>query len=93
MISLIYSKIFKTGHLRTASSPESMALQLGCWISLGSWIESQWMAPRSTEHFLLLKSIKRVPRTPRGLLFKSKLSSRIGSADLGHLDLLHKKEQ
>ena len=50
-----------------------------------------WMTQRSTESYILPRSIKRVSRTPGDLVVKRKLSPRSGSVALGHLTPVDKK--
>ena len=46
----------------------------------GSRVQNQWMAPRSTQPFILPRSIKWVPRISGNLVVKSKLPTWISSS-------------
>ena len=50
-----------------------------------------WVAPKWTHSFILLRSIKSVPETPRDVVVKSKLSIRSDYTALRQLNPIHKK--
>ena len=55
-----------------------------------SWYQNHWVAPRSTKPFINLRSIKWVPKPPRDLVVKSKLSPCSGSVAFRQWNLVHK---
>ena len=57
----------------------------------GSWVQNHWVAPRSTQLFILWRLIKCVSGTPGDRVVKSKLSPRSGSVALRQLNPIHKK--
>ena len=50
-----------------------------------------WVAPKWTHPFIIPRSIKRFPETPRGVVVKSKLSIRSGYTALRQLNPIIKK--
>ena len=60
--------------------------------SRGPSFKANWVAPRSTQSFIVLRSIKWVSGTPGKLMVKSKLLPGYDYAALAQLNLIHKKE-
>ena len=59
----------------------SIAYWLRRWIlNPGSHVQNHWVAPRLTQSFILLRSIKWVPGISGNLVVKSKLPPRSGSS-------------
>ena len=67
---------------------------LRCWIPniQGSRVEYHWVAPRSSQPFILPRSIIWIPGISGNEVVKSKLLPRSGSVDLRQLNRIHKKE-
>ena len=55
-------------------------------------IQNYWLAPRSTDPFILQRLIKWVSGYPEDLVVKSKLSPHSGSVALQQLNHIHKKD-
>ena len=56
-----------------------------------SGVQNYWVAPRSIQSFILLRSINWVPGTPGNWMVKSKLSPHSNSVALRQLHPTHKK--
>ena len=54
-------------------------------------VQNHWVAPRSTQPFIIPRTIKGVPELPRDVTVKSKLSHRRGSVALRPLNPIHEK--
>ena len=54
-------------------------------------VQNHWEAPRSTQPFIPLRSIKRLPGISGNLGVKSKRPPRSGSVALRQLNLIHKR--
>ena len=52
-------------------------------------VQNHWVAPRSTQPFIFLRSIKWVPGTPTEIVVKSRLSLHSGSAALRQFKSIH----
>ena len=73
--------------LNHSFSMEQWSNGLGAGFSIqGSLIQNYWVAPSSSQRFILLRSIKGVPGTPADLVIKSKLSRRSGFVALRQLN-------
>ena len=71
---------------------KAMLKFLGTSFSIqGSCVQNHWMAPRSTQSFILLRSIKRVAEIYGNLLVKSKLPFWSDSLALRQLNVIYKK--
>ena len=57
----------------------------------GCRVENRWVSPRSTQFFILPRSIKWVPGTSGNLVVKSKLPPWSGSVALGQLKPIHRR--
>ena len=57
----------------------------------GSCVQNHWVAPRSTQPFILLRSIKWVPGISENLVVKIKLPPQSGSSLEAVLNPIHKK--
>ena len=69
-------------------------LWIQCWsnglagyLSEGSSVQNHWVASRSTQPYILSRSMKWVPDTPGDLVVKSKLSPHKASAALRQLNM------
>ena len=85
---LLGRKIFLLSSLWLLSSLTIFLLSYYLWPSgqgagfpiQGSRVQNHWVAPRSTQPFIFLRSIKWVPRISGKLVVKSKLPPRSGSS-------------
>ena len=59
----------------------------------GSQVQSHWVAPNSTQRFILHGSIKWAPGIPGNVVAKSKRTPRSGSVALKQLSLIHKRRE
>ena len=76
----IRSKQYNQAVHSTKLSKEEMYKQVAGFPIQGSRVQYHWVTPRSTQPFILARSMKRVPDIYGNLVVKSKLPPRSGSS-------------